>query len=182
MRINVENTEKILKEVEKEFGVHIPFSEENHKNFLENFLNTDSLPKDEYQDCLQSYINGNGIFTKIVKNRCKDNAEFFGKQFPEFKDNFYSEKFLKDTVDFAGDFDLQVNLDERLNLSEMIETICYSVEHAFFKEIAFSLIRRDCDKSKVDNIIKNNKYTIECKYLRCSNIDDVYDVARSYII
>ena len=119
-------------------------------------------------------ICGNDIFAKIVQNCCKNNARFFSKYFPEFKENFYSEKFLNDVFAFASDYDM------RLDLNEMISGIYRSVEYSFFREIAFSLIYRDCDKSKADNIINENMDEIEFGCWDCFSIDDVCDLAERY--
>lgn len=68
----------------------------------------------------------------------------------------------------------------RLDLNEMISGIYRSVEYSFFREIAFSLIYRDCDKSKADNIINENMDEIEFGCWDCFSIDDVCDLAERY--
>ncbi len=67
MKVNTQNTKKILKEIEEDFDIHIPFSKKDYRNFSENFSLTDSFPKDVYQSYLQSYIYDNHIFAKIIE-------------------------------------------------------------------------------------------------------------------
>lgn len=175
MRVNAQNTKKILKEVEEDFDVRIPFSKKDYRNFSENFSQTESLTKDVYQSYIQSYIYDNNIFIKIVENCCKDNAKFFSKYFPEFKDNFCSKKFLEDVFAFASDY-----VNTQVDLDEMVSDIYRSVEYSFFREIALLLIYRNNDELKADDIIDENIDEIEYECWDCFSIDDVCDVAERY--
>lgn len=176
MRVNTQNTKKILKEVEKDFDIHIPFLKKDYRNFSENFSRMDSFSKDDYQHYLQSYIYDNDIFAKIVQNCCKDNARFFSKYFPEFKDNLFLNDFGEVAVGFVSDY-----VNTQVDLNEMVSDIYRSVEYLFFKEIAFLLIYRNYDRLKADNIIDENIDEIESACWDCFSIDDVYNACEQYI-
>ncbi|MFR6143283.1 MAG: hypothetical protein ACLUJM_11135 [Finegoldia sp.] len=174
MRVNAQNTKKILKKLEEKFDVHIPFSKKNYRNFSENFSRTDSFPEDVYQCLLHSYIYDSDIFAKIVQNCCKSHARFFSKNFPEFKEDFYSKVFVEDIVAFSYEHDM------RLDLDEMFSAIYRSVEYLFYRKLALLLIYRNHERSKADNIIDENIDDIECDCWGCFSIDGVCDVAERY--
>lgn len=175
MKVNTQNTKKILKEIEEDFDIHIPFSKKDYRNFSENFSLTDSFPKDVYQSYLQSYIYDNHIFAKIVQNCCKDNARFFSKYFPEFKDHFCLKAFVEGVFAFASYY-----VNARIDLEDIVSDIYRSVEYWFFREIVLLLIYRDNDELKANDIIDENIDEIECACWDCFSIDDVYDVAERY--
>ena len=176
MKVNTQNTKRILKEIEDDFDVRIPFSKKDYRSFSENFSRTDSFPKDVYQSYLQSYIYDNDIFAKIVQSCCKNNARFFSKYFPEFREDFYSKVFVEGVFSFASDY-----VNARIDLEDIVSDIYRSVEYWFFRELALLLIYRDNDELKADDIIDENIDDIECDCWDCFSIDDVYDVAERYI-
>ena len=175
MKFNTQNTKKILKEIEEDFDINIPFSKNDYRNFSEGFSQTDSFSKDVYQSHLQSYIYDNDIFAKIVQNCYKNNAKFFSKYFPEFKEDFCSKAFVEGVFAFASDY-----VNTQVDLDEMVSDIYRSVEYSFFREIALLLIYRNNDELKADDIIDENIDDIECDCWDCFSIDDVYDVAERY--
>lgn len=174
MKVNTQNTKKILKEIEEDFDIHIPFSKKDYIEFSKQYSG-ESFNDEEYQCKINSYIMESDICEKIIEYFYKNNLEYFTKYFPEFREHFCSKVFVDHVCDYAGNGVAMFSDYTNIN-----SDICTLVEYAFFRECVLSLICRDNNEQVASDIIDENIDEIEMDSYDCFTIDDIYDVVEKY--
>lgn len=174
MKVNVKNTKMVLKDIEGELDVRIPFSKEDYIEFSKQYSG-ESFDDEEYRCTINSYIMDNDICEKIIEYFYKENFEYFVKFFPDFKEELCSEAFVSYVYDYAGN-----GVACFSDYTNIISDICTLVEYAFFRECVLSLICRDNDEQVANDIIDENLDEIEMDSYDCFTIDDIYDVVEKY--
>lgn len=174
MKVNIQNTRKIVKNMEQEFLIHIPFSTQNYKKFSKQNQNQSFNEKD-YKEKINEYILNNDIFEKIIKILYKSNLKVFTISFPEFEKDFKAKEFIDyvfDCVDFT--------VSTRSDSDNLLEIIDKEIDYVFTRECILLLIQKMTDEKTANEIIDEYIGYIELECYDCVTIKDIYETARKY--
>ena len=174
MKVNVQNTKNVLKDMEEDISCPIHFSKKDYRKFSKRYPGV-SFNKEKYQYSINSYIVDSDIFDKIIEYFYKNNLDYFVICFPEFREGFCSKVFVDYVYDYAGN-----GVAIFSDYTNLISDIYINVEYAFFRECVLSLIYRDNDEQVASDIIDENLSDIEIDSCNCFTIDDIYKVVEKY--
>ena len=174
MKVNIQNTRKIVKNMEHEFLINVPFSSQNYKEFSKQYQNR-SFNEKNYREKINEYIINNDILEKIIKILYKSNLKVFTVSFPEFEKDFKTKEFIDFVYDYV-DFTVPTYSD----VDNLLEVIDKKIDYVFTRECILLLIQEMTDEAIVDEIIDEYIGDIEESCHWCFTIKDIYETARKY--
>ncbi len=174
MKVNIQNTRKIVKNMEQEFLINVPFSTQNYKEFSQKYQNR-SFNKKDYREKINEYILDSEVFEKIIKILYKSNLKIFTMSFPKFEKDFKTKAFIKFVYDYLG-FVIPTYSD----VDNLLEIIDKKIDYAFTRECILLLIQEMTDEEIIDEIIDEYIGDIEESCHWCFTIKDIYETARKY--
>lgn len=174
MKVNIQNTRKIVKNMEHEFLINVPFSSQNYKEFSQKYQNR-SFNEKNYKEKINEYIVNSDILAKITKILYKSNLKVFTISFPKFEKNFKTKEFIDFVYDYV-DFTVPTYSD----VDNLLEIIDKKIDYAFTRECILLLIQEMTDEEIVDEIINEYIEDIEESCHWCFTIKDIYETARKY--
>lgn len=174
MKVNIRNTRKIVKNMEQEFLINIPFSTQNYKEFSKRHQNQ-SFNKKDYKEKINEYILDSEIFEKIIKILYKSNLKVFTTSFLEFEKDFKTKEFIEAIYDY-----LEFVTPTYSDVENFLNVIDRKIDYAFTKECVLLLIQKMTNKEIVDEIIDEYIGDIEESCHDCFTIKDIYETARKY--
>lgn len=174
MKVNIQNTRKIVKNMEQEFLINVPFSTQNYKEFSQKYQNR-SFNKKNYRKKINEYIVNSDILAKITKILYKSNLKVFTISFPEFEKDFKTKEFIDFVYDYV-DFTVPTYSD----VDNLLEVIDKKIDYAFTRECILLLIQEMTDEEIVDEIIDEYIGDIEESCHWCFTIKDIYKTAEKY--
>lgn len=177
MKVNIQNTRKIVKNMEKEFLINVPFSTQDYKEFSQKYQNR-SFNEKNYREKINEYIVNSDILAKITKILYKSNLKVFTVSFPEFEKDFKTKEFIDFVYDYV-DFTVPTYSD----VDNLLEVIDKKIDYAFTRECILLLIRKTNNEQTTNEIINEYIEDIEdieesCHW--CFTIKDIYKTARKY--
>lgn len=153
MQINKENTENILKEIENQSNLVIPFNEKDINNFSK--LYNKDLTEKQYKECLVDFLLNNNTLETIADEFYQNYLTEALKRYPENKE-FYLSQTFKDAVRNLIAYNTEISINGDLSGLENIAKYC------FYKHTLIANLKR-----------KNNQITNEAiKYLVNQDIDE----------
>lgn len=174
MKVNIQNTRKIVKNMEKGFLIHITFSTQNYKEFSKQNQNQ-SFNKKDYREKINEYIVNSDILAKITKTLYKSNLKVFTVSFPEFEKDFKTKEFIDYVFDYV-DFIVSTRSDS----DNLLEIIDKEIDYVFTRECILLLIQEMTDQKTANEIIDEYIGCIELECYDCFTIKDIYETARKY--
>lgn len=174
MKVNIQNTRKIVKNMEKEFLINVPFSTQNYKEFSQKYQNR-SFNEKNYREKINEYIVNSDILAKITKILYKSNLKVFTVSFPKFEKDFKTKEFIDFVYNYV-DFTVPTYSD----VDNLLEVIDKKIDYAFTRECILLLIQEMTDEEIVDEIIDEYIEDIEESCHWCFTIKDIYETARKY--
>lgn len=174
MKVNIKNTRKIVKNMEQEFLINVPFSTQDYKEFSKQYQNR-SFNEKNYREKINEYIVNSDILAKITKTLYKSNLKIFTISFPEFEKNFKTKEF----IDFVYDY-VDFTVPTYSYVDNLLEIIDKKIDYAFTRECILLLIQEMTDEEIVDEIIDEYIGDIEESCHWCFTIKDIYETARKY--
>ncbi len=153
MQINKENTENILKEIENQSNLVIPFNEQDINNFSK--LYNKDLTKKQYKECLVDFLLNNDTLETIADEFYQNYLTEALKRYPENKE-FYLSQTFKDAMRNLIAYNAEISINGDLSNLENIAKYC------FYKHTLIANLKR-----------KNNQITNEAiRYLVDQEIDE----------
>ena len=153
MQINKENTENILKEIENQSNLVIPFNEQDINNFSK--LYNKDLTEKQYKECLVDFLLTNNALETIADEFYQNYLTEALKRYPENKETYLSQIF-KDAVRNLIAYNTEISINGDLSNLENIAKYC------FYKYTLIANLKR-----------KNNQITNEAiRYLVNQDIDE----------
>ncbi len=174
MKVNIQNTRKIVKNIEKEFLINVPFSTQDYKEFSQKYQNR-SFNEKNYREKINEYIVNSDILAKITKILYKSNLKVFTVSFPEFEKDFKTKEFIDFVYDYV-DFTVPTYSD----VDNLLEIIDKKIDYAFTRECILLLIRKTNNEQTTNEIINEYIEDIEESCHWCFTIKDIYKTARKY--
>lgn len=174
MKVNIQNTRKIVKNMEKEFLINVPFSTQDYKEFSQKYQNR-SFNEKNYREKINEYIVNSDILAKITKILYKSNLKVFTVSFPEFEKDFKTKEFIDFVYDYV-DFTVPTYSD----VDNLLEVIDKKIDYAFTRECILLLIQEMTNEKTANEIIDEYIGDIEEESYECFTIKDIYKTARKY--
>lgn len=174
MKVNIQNTRKIVKNMEQEFLINVPFSTQDYKEFSQKYQNR-SFNEKNYKEKINEYIVNSDILAKITKILYKSNLKVFTVSFPKFEKDFKTKEFIDFVYDYV-DFTVPTYSD----VDNLLEVIDKKIDYAFTRECILLLIQETNNEQTTNEIINEYIEDIEESCHWCFTIKDIYETARKY--
>lgn len=177
MKVNIQNTRKIVKNMEQEFLINIPFSTQDYKEFSKQYQNR-SFNEKNYREKINEYIVNSDILAKIIKILYKSNLKVFTVSFPKFEKDFKTKEFIEYILDHVRFIVIACSINS--DIDNLLDLTDREVDSIFTRKCILLLIHEMNDEQTAKKIINSNYRNIELNSYGCFTIKDIYETARKY--